>query len=32
MSKDEGVAYVFEDFICENNGSKNDGQLKLQGR
>ena len=27
----EGIDYVFNDFISENNGTANDGQLKLQG-
>jgi len=29
--KEEGVPYKFSNFICENNGSKNTGDLKLQG-
>jgi hypothetical protein len=31
MNKEDGLPYAFEDFISENNGTKNDGQLKLQG-
>jgi len=27
----EGLDYKFEEFICENNGSRNTGDLKLQG-
>eukprot|EP01126_Amoeba_proteus_P017948 TRINITY_DN188_c0_g1_i22.p1 TRINITY_DN188_c0_g1~~TRINITY_DN188_c0_g1_i22.p1 ORF type:complete len:243 (-),score=50.81 TRINITY_DN188_c0_g1_i22:105-833(-) len=30
-SGDEGIDYKFEEFIEENNGSRNDGNLKLQG-
>eukprot|EP01126_Amoeba_proteus_P017957 TRINITY_DN188_c0_g1_i9.p1 TRINITY_DN188_c0_g1~~TRINITY_DN188_c0_g1_i9.p1 ORF type:complete len:253 (-),score=38.55 TRINITY_DN188_c0_g1_i9:679-1437(-) len=29
-SGDEGIDYKFEEFIEENNGSRNDGNLKLQ--
>src|SRR5687768_14836587 len=31
MNKEDGLPYVFEDFIQENNGSRNDGIVKLQG-
>src|SRR5262245_26909877 len=31
MDKEDGLPYRFEDFVSENNGTKNDGLLKLQG-
>ena len=32
LNKLDGVDYTFDDFISENNGSKNDGIVKLQGK
>lgn len=31
LEKDKGKDYIFEEFIQENNGSKNEGTGKLQG-
>ena len=31
LNKSVGNDYIFDNFISENNGTKNDGTLKLQG-